>query len=345
MPRQNRPWFRSERNAWYANINGKQTRLAEGAENEAKAFVEFVRLKEKADQDNHVLPAVLRIRHICTRFLSHSEKHNDERTFKWYKLYLDSFCSFRGVGDLLVADARPIHVTEWLDGHPSWKNSRRGAITCIKRAFNWAVDEGLLNASPFKRVKKPPVVPRDRFLTVEERKEIFNAIKDAQFRDFVFAMQETGCRPSELRKATAANYDKTLKVLMFWNHKTAKRTGKPRVVYLTAAMVALVERLVEQYPEGPLFRGPRSKRGFTRNGIRCRFMRLRQKLPHLKHFISYSYRHAYATDALMKGLNVAQVSELLGHTDTEMVMKHYGHLRLQIDHLRDAAKKVTGESD
>ena len=28
--------------------------------------------------------------------------------------------------------------------------------------------------------------------------------------------------------------------------------------------------LVEKYPEGPLFRGPRSKKGLSRNGVRCR---------------------------------------------------------------------------
>ena len=33
--------------------------------------------------------------------------------------------------------------------------------------------------------------------------------------------------------------------------------------YLTPAVVELSRKLVGMYPEGPLFRGPRSKRGFT----------------------------------------------------------------------------------
>ena len=93
---------------------------------------------------------------------------------------------------------------------------------------------------------------------------------------------------------------------IFPEHKTKKKTGRPRVVYLTPAMVALTTRLVEEHPTGPLFRGPRNGSPFTRNGIRCRFRRLRKKLPHLKGVISYTFRHSFATDALEKGVGVVQ---------------------------------------
>jgi len=131
-------------------------------------------------------------------------------------------------------------------------------------------------------VKKPPQTSRSRILTQAERKEILDAIPDEHFRQFVFAMQETGARPSEVRRVTANNVNLELGIWVFFDHKTMKKTGKPRVIYLTPAMVDLSRQLMEKYPEGPLFRGPRSKRGFTRNGIRCRFRNLRRRLPHLK---------------------------------------------------------------
>ena len=89
---------------------------------------------------------------------------------------------------------------------------------------------------------------------------------------------------------TAANVNLDLGVWTFTQHKTAKRTGKPRVIYLTPAMVDLSRRLMAERPTGPLFttmhhvrvNGELVARGFSRNGVRCRFRHLREKLPTLK---------------------------------------------------------------
>ncbi len=43
--------------------------------------------------------------------------------------------------------------------------------------------------------------------------------------------------------------------------------------------------------------------------------------------------HSFATDALINGVGIAQVAELLGHTSTEMVMRHYSHIAGKIDHM------------
>ena len=51
----------------------------------------------------------------------------------------------------------------------------------------------------FKK-KKPPQTYRECILSRDERQEVMTAIRDQAFRSFVFAMQETGCRPSSLRK-------------------------------------------------------------------------------------------------------------------------------------------------
>jgi hypothetical protein len=63
------------------------------------------------------------------------------------------------------------------------------------------------------------------------------------FRDFVFAMQETDARPGEVRKAMAAHVNLDLGVRVFKERKSAKRIGRPRVIYLTPAMVELTRRL------------------------------------------------------------------------------------------------------
>src|SRR5205085_937741 len=125
---------------------------------------------------------------VCDLFLDWSRKHHRPATYRGYKDFLQDFCEVYGT--LLAKDLKPLHVTRWLDSHPGWKGSRRNAIVAVKRAFNWADAEGLLQPNPIKAVKKPPQRHRDRVLNPAERKEVLDAIKDQHFREFVFAMME-----------------------------------------------------------------------------------------------------------------------------------------------------------
>jgi integrase len=281
----------------------------------------------------------LQVAEVCDLFLEWSSRHNDQRTYDWYRSFLQDFCDSRGGLD--ATELKPFHVTRWLDAHDTWgEASRRCATTAVKRAFNWAEGEGLLDANPLKRLKKGPPKRRERILTADERRQILKAARGRPFCEFVQALKETGCRPSEVTKVTAANVNLDAAVWVLPEHKTRKKTGRPRVVYLTPAMVELTRKLAERHPEGPLFRNSR-KKPWTRNAIPCRLRQLRRKLPHLKGVVSYTYRHSFVTDALEQGVGVAQVAELLGHTSTDMVMQHYQHLSEKREHLLQAARQAT----
>lgn len=335
-----RPWYRSQTDTWYICRNGRQVPLCKGKDNKAEAQRVYFRLMAQEENAPKLPPpSAFSVAEICDLFLSWSERHNEPSTFAWYKDYLQSFCDH--CGKLTAVELKPFHVTQWLDAHDGWAGSRRGAISAVKRAFNWAVHEGILPVNPVKRVAKPPVKRRERILSPAERAEILAAVGDQAFRDFILAMQETGCRPSEVARVSAENVNLELGLWVFFDHKTVKKTGKPRVVYLTPVMVELTKRLLGKHLTGPLFRGPRNGKPFTRNGIRCRFRRLREKLPHLKGVISYTYRHSFVTDALENGVGVVEVAELLGHTGTEMVMRHYQHLSEKREHLKQAVVQAT----
>ncbi len=350
-----KPWYRKSKDAWYVEIDGRQRLIGkhpEGAPPPKKssrtglwnapqeiqsAFRKLIDAHER-EEAAKADPRSILARVVCDLFLVAAEKTVEAETFEWYKKYLQSFCDLHG--GVRVTALRPLHLTEWLDSHPGWKASRRHAIIAVKRCFKWAEEEGVVDKSPFRGVKKPPVGRRERILTPAEKQEILDTIKDKPFRQFVFALFETGCRPSEVARVTAGHFDATRGLWVFDKHKTRKKTDKPRVVYLTPAMVELTRELIALYPEGPLFRGNRNHRGFTRNGIRCRFRRLRAKLPHLKGVVSYTARHTYTTEALTAGVGIMEVAELLGHTSTEMVQAHYAHLDQKTQHLLEAAKRA-----
>lgn len=241
-----------------------------------------------------------------------------------------------------MRDLRPFHITRWLDSRPGWgQSTRRGAITAVKRALNWATDEGLIPANPLKAVKKPPVKRRDKVLTPEEQRAIASAPRDEAFRHFVLALRLTGCRPGEVASVTAAEVDLDAGTWTLRRHKSVKKTQRPHVVYLPPELVELCRQLMALRPAGPLFLNSRGK-PWSRNSIRCRFRRLRKKLNLDRGVTAYAYRHSYATAGLEAGVPLATMAELLGHADATMLNEHYNHLDQKAAHLREAARRAAG---
>jgi hypothetical protein len=236
-----KPFYRAFDDWWYVQLdaNGKRTqkKLVKGKANEAEAFQAFYRLM--ADGPDLPPPRTLTAAKCCDLFLNHSQKHNTPQTYGWYKGYLQSFCDL--FGSVPALDLKPFHVTRWLDQNPGWQGSRRSAIAAIKRAFNWCEDEGVLPHSPLKRVKKPPQTCRERVLTPAERQTVLTGIKDRPFQEFLFALLETGCRPGEARTVCGHHVNLELGAWVFppKEHKTGNKTGKPRVIYLSPAMLTL----------------------------------------------------------------------------------------------------------
>jgi integrase len=346
-----KPWYRRQTDSWYVTLRGvqyfigrhpdgplpqksKKTGIWNAPPAIETAFHEFMSKGKLPTSE------VIAVAKVCDLFLQHAKRHNDARTFNWYSSYLQDFC--KGYGRLKAVELRPFHVSQWLDSHDAWKASRRHAVIAVKRAFNFADREGILSPSPIRGVCKPASTARSAVLTKDERKELLAAIQDRQFRQFTEAMQESGARPSEIARLTAADVNLGLGVCVLHKHKTAGKTKKPRVIYMTPRFLEIVRPLMLKYTDGPLFRGPRLGKPFGLHGITARFRRLRAKMPHLKNAVAYAFRHGFATDALMNGVGVAQVAELLGHRTTDQVVKHYSHIHEQTDYMLAMARKATG---
>jgi integrase len=330
-----KPWYRKSTDSWYAQVNRRQICLAKGRDNRQEAkrkLAEILAGVQPVKTDS------LTAAQVCDKFLAFSQVEHHPDTYAWHLHYLQKFCDRHG--DKPTDTLIPHHVTEWLAANPMWKGAKRHAKAVVKRAFSWGLREGLVSKNPFADITVGKAGRRTRVLTKEEREQILGVIREQRFREFVTALQETGCRPSEVATVTAADVDLTLGVWILKQHKTAKKTGRDRVVYLTPTMLDLTRRLVEQHSTGPLFRGRRGQ-PLTRQAIRLRFRNLRRKLPKLEHFSAYSYRHTYCTDALVNGVGIAHVAELMGHTSTEMVSRVYSKLYQQVAHMREAAARAT----
>src|SRR5262249_27161225 len=157
--------------------------------------------------------------------------------------------------------------------------------------------------------------------------------------DLVMALELTGARPfSEVCRVTAADVDleRATWTLSKWKN-SRKQKGRKRVIYLTPPLVALTRRLIEKYPEGPLFRGQRGK-PFLRQSVTWRFRGLREKLG-IDGLSAYTFRHSYITECLAKGMSASIVAELVG-SSVNTINKYYDHLDQKGDVLREAALKA-----
>ena len=336
------PWFRKRRNSWFITLDGRQVNLETADRKEA-----LKRWHALALQEPSIAPVAprLSVRELIAEFLEWAERHT--RSYGYYANFLTRFA--RTVPkNLPAADLRPFRVTQWLDMHSRWgANTRRCAIAAVKRVYHWAVGEGYLDFTPLSGLRKPPSQRREVVLTTEQRGAILSTVTDRRFRDYLTLIQETGARPQEIRTVEARHVHPEQHVWIFpaSEHKTGKKTGRARVVYLTPTAWEITKRLVALYPEGPLCRN-KFDRPWTCNSIRCRFRRLRKtlgsKVP--ADLCAYHFRHTYATNALEQGVDPVTLAELMGHRDATMISRVYQHLNQRVDHLRNAARRAVGEA-
>jgi integrase len=334
------PFFRNHDGWWYVQLGKDQIKLARGRDNEDAAWRAYYRVM--AARGPACPAAPLRdptVTAVCNLFLDFSLKAHKPRTYEFYRDFLEDFCGY--TGKLRLSELDGAHIAAWLERHPDWKGCRRGAVAAVQRAFSYALTEGKIDSNPFRSVKKPPPRARERFVTREERQKIFDNYPEGDcFRDFLLALEHTGCRPGEVAAVTAANVDLRDGLWVLTEHKTEGKTGAARVVVLTPEVVELSKRLMALHPEGPLFRNA-DGRSWNRNSVRCRFRRVRKKLGLGGDLVAYLYRHAVATDLLEAGVGLAQTAELLGHRGADMVMRHYSKLRQRRQHLREEITRAT----
>lgn len=157
----------------------------------------------------------------------------------------------------------------------------------------------------------------------------------------------TGCRPSEACRAlwTWIDWDSGVITIPPNRHKTGRKTGKARRIYLPPILIRALRRLYAdpgRHPEHIFsHRLEESNRGdgaptrpWTSEYLTERIYTLRQQaiaagVP-LKNegdnrFHLYRLRHTRASDGLMRGVSEATVAEVLG-TSADQIRKTYGHL-------------------
>jgi integrase len=195
----------------------------------------------------------------------------------------------------------------------------------LKAALNHAYDEGHVanrdawgrRLAPFENVD----VARVRYLTVAEVRRLLNTC-DADFRLLVRAGLESGCRYGELIRLEVSDFNPDAGTLLIRKSKS----GKPRHVMLTDEGAAFFrEHCVGRAGSELIWR--RDVGGGWQSSDQARPMKEACARAKITPAITFHIlRHTWASHAAMNGVPLMVVAKNLGHADTRMVEKHYGHL-------------------
>ncbi len=214
-------------------------------------------------------------------------------------------------------------VRTWVNSHDTWGPTTRSiTIRDIKRVFNWAVDEELLEVSPIRRLKKPEPNSREEWINEDDYKLIMATVHDVPFRDLLTMAWETGGRPFELYRVEARHVRLDERCIVFPKEES-KGKKRERRVWLSGVALAIVQRLVLMYPQGPLLRNSKGM-PWTNASVNNRFRNRSQELG--RKFTQYQFRHGFATRLLMEGNDSLVVAKAMGHVDTKMINRVYVHL-------------------
>jgi integrase len=202
--------------------------------------------------------------------------------------------------------------------------SANRTLTILKAALNraWragkiASDDAWRRLEPFEEVN----AARVRYLTIAEAQRLINGA-DVDFRRLVRAGLATGCRYGELAALNVEDFNQDSDTL----HVRASKSGKARHVVLSEEGAALFTALAAGRPGA----APMLTRGDGDRWLKSHQARpmadacARAKIDPLASF--HVLRHTYASHAIMNGAPLIIVAKNLGHSDTRMVEKHYGHL-------------------
>ena len=187
-------------------------------------------------------------------------------------------------------------------GYPKNKTTKAMTIRIINGCNKWGKDQGLINS--YQRIKGgSDYDPRDRVLTKDELKILFDGVTPYHFNQFVRFAYYTGARSGEIRRLS--------RVKVFYEYILVDGKSGRRAVKLASQARKILE-------ENPAW-------DYTANYVQLTWRRNRNKLG-IKNIRMHDIRRTFGYNLVMQGRPIYEVSKLLGHSSVTTTEKHYAPL-------------------
>lgn len=226
------------------------------------------------------------------------------------------------------------------------EGSARKAIRLLKTAYNWAIEQKTLKENPAAGVD----VGRDNERTViiesmEQYSAIFDAINKLEnlqrirrpAADAIRVIILTGARRGEIARLRNRHLElkKARAVLDRKEHKTGRKTSKPRIIELPTAAQEIIERQPAGEPEDFVFRPSYGEGPLSLNKP---WRMIRAEAGVGDEIVLHTMRHSLASLMAMTGHQAPDIAAILGHRDIKTSQK-YIHLAEQ--HKKKLAEKAS----
>jgi integrase len=216
------------------------------------------------------------------------------------------------------------------------KSSANRLLTMLKAALNHAFQERYVSEDQaWRRVKPFPNVDsaRTRYLDKNEISRVMAGLSGA-FGNLVRAALYTGARYGDLARLRILDFDAASLILLIARPKG----DKARKVHLTDEGAAFFEAICRGRKSGDIMFAQENGRPWKPSDQQ-RPMAALTKAAQLSEPVRFhELRHTYASHAAMNGMQLLVLAQNLGHVDTRMVEKHYGHLSDQ--HKREMIRQT-----
>src|SRR5262245_2882755 len=374
MARTARPWYFTEKKAYAATVKGKRVILLKGEESDVSFRAAQKRLKQiLKGTANDVSPAALRVADVIERYLKLSRPEYSERAFEERRRYLQLFAEAHGFRKVNDRDCLPVHVQEWLAEHPGWRSdwTKAQVVAIVMRPFNWAAENRLIPANPFRGVTRAEGEPRRPLTDAEFQKVLRHATvwkkrkpaagrypsgrkvcpsdrrrrqrpsPAARFRQVLIFLRFTGCRPGEATRLRWDDVDLDARELLLRKHNTSNKPKRPRRVPIHPVVLKLLIYLKRLNQPGPFVFLTVRKTPWHRVSLAQRLRRVRAAAGVAGDAKLYGLRHRFGTHAVLNGVDLKTLAQLMGHVDTRTT-EHYLHLAGHRAHLAEAMLRANG---
>ena len=302
-------------------VNGEQLKIIEQQIEIILSNYDVTSQKKEVVLYEYQIPETVEIFIVSKKIAGLSEK-----TLYLYKIVLsDFFMTVQKQPEKVTANDVKLYLYQYQKEHGISNRTLDCRRTVICNYFGWMAAEEYIPKNPtiniapikYEKIHKKP-------MTQLELERIRLACETEREKAIIEVLYSTGCRVSELERLNISdvNFD-TKEVVLFG------KGNKHRVSYLNAkAEVTLKDYLATRNDTNPaLFVYDRRPYGrLKKSGIEFMIRKLMQCTTDVStHVTPHVFRHATASVSIERGMNIIEVSKLLGHNRVETTMEYISY--------------------
>ena len=306
---------------FYKQKSGKRTCISTGTRQKHEA-INFLRNFVPDYVKKEEIAKTTSLRKFINLYVDYSKTRNSHKTtmdlistFKYFLIF---------IGDVPIESITQMNIEKYIqERHKKSVHTSSKDLRYLKSSFNWAVDRGLLEDSPcrkIKNIKRPESQPL--FFSKEEFETLLDHIEGQIFKDIVIFAVYTGLRQGEILNLRWDQVYIERKMILLSNQYTLTKSRRIKSLPLCNNAFEVIQRRI----------GISNEFVFTKDGIPilARYLRTKYRNSVLESGINpklkfHSLRHTFASWLVQKGVSIYEVSKLLGHSDIKTT-EIYAHL-------------------